>query len=229
MVVLVVKVKELPASERSWEKLWQLGPRALALRDLLAIILRVSRWDRPHPTDRPLAGHPGLVDLAAASVEDLCQIEGIGPAKAAQLKAACELARRLARASCGERPAIRGPSDAARLVMEEMRHLDREHFRVLLLNTKRRVIAIRDVSVGGLDSSLVHPRELFKECIRRSSAAVILVHNHPSGDPQPSQDDIRVTRRLCEAGKLLGIEVLDHIIIGDNKFVSLKEMGFLES
>ncbi|NLN16451.1 MAG: DNA repair protein RadC [Firmicutes bacterium] len=228
---LVVKVKELPASERPREKLWQLGPRALALRDLLAIILRVgSRRDSALTlADRLLAKYPGLVDLAAASVEDLCQIEGIGPAKAAQLKAACELARRLARASCGERPAIRGPSDAARLVMEEMRHLDREHFRVLLLNTKRRVIAIRDVSVGGLDSSLVHPRELFKECIRRSSAAVILVHNHPSGDPQPSQDDIRVTRRLCEAGKLLGIEVLDHIIIGDNKFVSLKEMGFLES
>jgi DNA repair protein RadC len=227
----MVRVKDLPREERPREKLLRVGVENLSLRDLLAIVLRMGTQEDSALTlaDRLLATYGNLAELARASVEELCAHKGIGLAKAAQIKAACELGRRLVGTSYGERPYIRCPRDAAQLVMEEMRHLDREHFRALLLNTKHRVIATRNISVGGLNSSLVHPRELFKECIRASCAAVILVHNHPSGDPQPSQDDIRVTKRLREAGRLLGIEVLDHIIIGDNSFRSLKELGVLES
>lgn len=121
---------------------------------------------------------------------------------------------------------IRTPQDVADLLMEELRYLDREVMRLLILDTKNQVIATPTVSVGILDASMVHPREIFKDCIRRSAASVIIVHNHPSGDPTPSANDIEVTRRLRRAGEILGIDVLDHIIIGDNRFVSLKQEGF---
>jgi DNA repair protein RadC len=122
---------------------------------------------------------------------------------------------------------IRSPEDAAGLVMEEMRHLDREHFRAILMNTKNQVITVDNVSVGTLNSSTVHPRELFRNAIKRSAAALILLHNHPSGDPAPSREDIDITGRLVQAGKIVGIEVLDHVIIGDNKFTSLKAEGLI--
>lgn len=204
------------------------GAQALSNAELLAILLRTGN---PQETalevaQRLLSQPGGLRYLAEASLEELKGQKGIGLAKAAQIKAAIELGRRLA-AFRPERPVIKGPADAAHLLMDEMRYLDREHFRTISLNTKNRVLAIDNVAVGSLNSSYVHPREVFKGPVRRSAAAVILVHNHPSGDPAPSLEDIQVTRRLVEAGKVLGIEVLDHLILGDGSFVSMKEKGLL--
>lgn len=166
----------------------------------------------------------GLRYLVTCALDDLRRVPGVGLAKAVQIKAAVELGRRIATASAA-RVAVRSPRDVSGLVMEEMRYLDREQFRIVLLDSKNQVLGLKVVSVGSLSSSIVHPREVFKEAITRSSAAVILVHNHPSGDPTPSQEDIEVTRRLADAGRLLGIEVLDHIVVGDNRYVSFKEKG----
>ena len=168
-----------------------------------------------------------LRSLMQSSVEELSTVKGIGPAKGAQVKAALEIGRRVSATSAGVRLSIRNPEDAAGMVMEEMRYLDREHFYALILNTKNQVMAREKISIGTLNSSAVHPRELFKAAIRRSAAAIILVHNHPSGDPAPSGEDREVTAKLVEAGKIMGIQVLDHIIIGDNIFVSFKAEGLL--
>jgi DNA repair protein RadC len=170
----------------------------------------------------------GLVYLTQVSTEELSNWKGIGPAKAAQLKAAVEIARRLSRQKMGPKPAVHSPADAAGLLMAEMSFLDREHFKVINLNTKNQVIMIDDVSIGSLNASLVHPREVFKLPIRRNAASLIFAHNHPSGDTQPSKEDLALTRRLCEAGEILGLEILDHLIIGQNSFLSMKEHGYLE-
>ncbi|HHW42616.1 MAG TPA: DNA repair protein RadC [Desulfotomaculum sp.] len=180
----------------------------------------------PDETINALIGK-GIRELAGMSVQELAGLPGMGRLKATRLAAAFEIARRLAASLPEELPVIRSPEDAAGVVMKEMRYLDREHFFALLLNTKNRVIARELISIGTLNSSTVHPRELFKSAIRRSAAAVILVHNHPSGDPEPSRQDQDVTRRLQEAGQIVGIEVLDHIIIGDGKFVSFKARGLI--
>ena len=141
--------------------------------------------------------------------------------------AALELGRRLVINSVEERPRIRSAADVAALSLPRMRDLPREEFVAFLLDTRHRVIETKTISIGHLNASLVHPRELFREGVRRSAAAMILAHNHPSGDPEPSADDVRLTRRLQEAGKLLGITVLDHVIIGDNRYVSMRERGFM--
>ena len=177
--------------------------------------------------ERMLTETGGLTGLAKLTVHELGQIHGLGMAKACQVKAALELGRRSVSADPLTRPVVNSPQDVAYLVMEEMRYLDREHFRVVALDTKNHVLGISAISVGSLNSSLVHPRECFKEAIRRNSNAIILLHNHPSGDPSPSQEDIEVTKRLAEGGGILGIEVLDHVIIGDNRYISLKERGVL--
>ncbi|ACV62287.1 DNA repair protein RadC [Desulfofarcimen acetoxidans DSM 771] len=167
-------------------------------------------------------GIRGLMDV---SVEQLAEVKGVGNSKALALKAAVEIGQRIAKTKAMECPSVKTPDDAVNYVMEEMRYMDREHFKALLLNTKNRVISLEAISVGTLNSSNVHPRELFKVAIKRSAAAIILIHNHPSGDPTPSREDIDVTERLGEAGKIVGIDVLDHIVIGDGKFVSLKAKG----
>lgn len=159
--------------------------------------------------------------LPRATVRELASITG-SRRKALHLAVALELGRRLAGRPASEKQTITTPQDAARLVMENMRHLDREEFRVILLDTKNHVIQVETVAVGSLNSSGVKPREVFKNAIRNSAAAVILIHNHPSGDPTPSREDVALTKRLAQAGELLGIEVLDHIIVGDGKYVSLK-------
>lgn len=222
-------MKELPEDIRPRERLLKEGSEALSEAELLAIILRTGTREKTalELASLVMARFTSLKRLQDASVEELRQIKGVGLAKSTQIKSALELARRLAQFTDWPRPVIKSPDDAAGMVMEEMRHLDREHFRALLLNTKNQVIGTDKVSVGTLNSSAVHPRELFRNAIKRSAASVILVHNHPSGDPTPSKEDIDITARLKEAGKIVGIEVLDHIIIGDNKFTSLKARGLI--
>jgi len=169
----------------------------------------------------------GLRELKEMTVEEFMNLKGIGREKALRLAASFELARRLARLIPDTKTVITSPENAAALVMEEMRHLDREHFYALFLNTKNHLLAREVISIGTLNSSAIHPRELFKTAIRRSAAAVILVHNHPSGDPTPSRQDIEATNRLVEAGNIVGIEVIDHLVIGDNKFTSFKTKGLI--
>lgn len=230
-------IKEMNAEDRPRERLAKYGPETLSNAELLAIIIRTGTKDETAVdlanqllSGKGLAapgGSGGLPGLAAAKTEELCQMRGIGPAKAVQIKAALELGRRLSGTAADRRTAIGTPAQASSLMMDEMRFLDREHFRIIILNTKNQVMGVELVSVGSLNSTVVHPREVFKTPLKRSAAAIILVHNHPSGDPTPSQEDIDLTRRLVEAGKVLGIGVLDHIIIGDNRYVSLKERGLV--
>jgi DNA repair protein RadC len=169
----------------------------------------------------------GLRLLKEASIEELTKIKGIGEAKAIQLLAAVELGRRIHSFNNQDRYVIRSPEDGANYCMEEMRFLTQEHFVCLYLNTKNQVLHKRTIFIGSLNASIVHPREVFKEAFRRSAASIICLHNHPSGDPSPSREDIEVTKRLVECGKIIGIEVLDHLIIGEHKYVSLKEKGYL--
>jgi DNA repair protein RadC len=232
-----LRIQDLGESDRPRERLVRLGAQALSNAELVAILMRtgtrgLSALDVAHrvlslgregllPAEEP---EPGLRHLVTLTLEQLERVPGVGLAKAVQLKAAVELGRRVA-TSQSARTSVRSPRDVSTLVMEEMRFLDREQFRIVLLDAKNHVLGVRVVSVGSLSSSIVHPREIFKEAIARSSAAIILVHNHPSGDPTPSREDVEVTRRLVEAGRLLGIEVLDHVVVGDNKYVSFKEKG----
>ncbi|AGL00962.1 RadC family protein [Desulfoscipio gibsoniae] len=199
-----------------------LGDRKISLASVLVSVL----GNVPNETLEYLLGQ-GIRTLAGMTIEEYMNLPGIGRDKAIRLAAAFELARRLARFVPGDRPCIKSPENAAALVMEEMRHLDREHFCALLLNTKNQVLAKETISIGTLNSSPIHPRELFKAAIRRSAAGVILVHCHPSGDSTPSRQDIEVTKRLVEAGEIVGIQVLDHLVIGDNKFVSFKARGLM--
>ncbi|GGE18556.1 UPF0758 protein YsxA [Marinithermofilum abyssi] len=220
-------IRDVPEEERPRERLTQLGAEHLSNAELIAILLRTGTASESVMglASRLLSQTGGLKGLTHAGLEDLVKIRGVGPAKAVQVLAGMELGRRIARAIPEERKAIRSPLDAAEWVMEEMRYLTQEHFVCLFLNTKNRVIDKQCIYVGGLNSSVVHPREIFREAIRRSSAGIICVHNHPSGDPTPSREDIRVTQRLYEAGRIVGVELLDHIIVGDDCFVSLKEKG----
>jgi DNA repair protein RadC len=216
-------MRELPVGERPREKLLAVGAAALSDAELVAILLRTGcRQATALELARALLQDGGIRVLAEATVHDLAQASGMGMAKACALKAAAEIGRRLS-SSRAERATIQCPGDVSGILMEEMRYLDREHFRVVMLNTKNQVLGVEPVAVGSLNSAIIHPREIFKWPVRRSAAAVILVHNHPSGDPTPSRDDVEVTYRLVEAGRLLGIEVLDHVIIGDNCFQSLRE------
>ncbi|GAB4523475.1 MAG: DNA repair protein RadC [Anaerolineales bacterium] len=227
MTQMTYRITDLQESERPRERLVAQGAQALSDAELLAVLLRtgVPGENAVQVGQRLLHDFGGLPGLHRASFQEVCHEKGIGLAKAAQIKAAIELGRRLVAVNPEEQPAISSPADAARLVQYEMSALEQEELRVLLLNTRNCVLAIHQVYRGSLNSSQVRVGELFREAIRRNAAAVIVVHNHPSGDPTPSPDDVTVTRAIREAGKLLDIPLLDHIVIGHNRYVSLKERG----
>jgi DNA repair protein RadC len=220
-------IHDMPTGERPRERLLHYGPEALSTAELLAILLRTgSRGENVLDlATRLLVEFEGLVGLVRASLSELSALKGVGPAKAAQLKAGLELGRRLLIAAPHERPQITSPADAANLLLLEMAHLEQEHLRLLLLDTKNRVLASPVVYKGNVNTSVIRIAELFRQAIRHNSTAMILAHNHPSGDPTPSPEDVRVTRQIVEAGQLLDIEILDHLIIGGGRYISLKERG----
>jgi DNA repair protein RadC len=220
-------IKELPTGERPRERLQHYGPAALSNAELLAIILRVGVKGENviSLAIRLLVDYGGLGGLSRASFGELCDFHGLGPAKASQLKAALELGRRLLVEAPEDRPQVRTPADAANLLMLEMGMLAQEQMRVLLLDTKNRLLAAPTIYQGSLDTAVIRVAELFREAVKRNCAAIIAVHNHPSGDPSPSPEDVEITKRIVQAGKLLGVEVLDHLVIGRNRYVSLKERG----
>jgi DNA repair protein RadC len=225
-----IRIKELPASEQPRERLRDYGPHALSDAEILAILLRtgVTGINVVELARKLLIEHGGWTGLQRLSFEEITKIHGLGEAKAAQIKAALEIGRRLLLAQPEQRPQIASPADVANLLMVEMSHLEQEHLRVVLLNTKNHVLKIPTIYIGSISSSAVRIGEVFKEALKQNAAHLIIVHNHPSGDPTPSPEDIAVTRQLVEAGRLLDVEVLDHLVIGQGRWVSLRErrLGF---
>lgn len=223
-----LKINEIPSSERLREKLLCYGGNYLSNEELLAIILRTGNKDSNvvELSYRIIHSVGGLRGLFKASAKELMEVKGVKEAKATQILAMCELYRRF-KASEISQVKITKPSDVADLVLDELRMLQQEVLIVVTLDTKNKVISKKEVFKGGLNSSLIHPREIFKEAVKESAASIIICHNHPSGDPTPSNDDINITIRLKECGKMMGIELLDHLIIGDNRFISLKEKDVL--
>ncbi|MBP2649618.1 MAG: repair protein RadC [Firmicutes bacterium] len=224
-----VMIKDLPANERPREKMWSNGPESMSNSELIAILLRTGtkKDSAVRLAEQLLVKHGGLVGLGGLSPREISRIKGIGLAKAGAISAAVEIGKRMGKQAGAERFIISSPQSVADLLMPRLRYENKEKFVVVLLSTKHHVLATPTISVGTLNASLVHARELFREAINYSAAAVILAHNHPSGDPAPSREDIALTKKMLEAGKLLDISVVDHVIIGDGKYVSLKEQGIL--
>jgi DNA repair protein RadC len=223
-------IKEMPINERPREKLIAYGPESLSNAELIAVIIRTGQGNS---TAIDLANKVigmdkrGIVHLADASIEDLKQISGIGECKAAQIIAALELAKRIKKVNPYENIRISEPYQIARILIDEMKFLTKEHFNIVLLDTKNQIISIENISIGSLNSSIVHPREVFKVAIKKSSNSIILVHNHPSGDVTPSDEDIKITKRLIGSGEIIGIKVIDHIIIGNENYLSMKEKNYI--
>lgn len=221
------RIADMHEGERPRERLLGYGPSALSTAELLAILLRVGIQgeNAVMMAQRLLTTFGGLIGLARTSAQELGAIKGLGEAKACQLLAALELGKRLAAASPEDRPLINSPADAANLVLLEMSLLDHEQLRVMVLDSKNRVQGIQTVYKGAVNSSQVRVAEVFREAIRHNHPALVVIHNHPSGDPTPSRNDIRITQDIVSAGDLLGIQVMDHLIIGQQTFVSMKERG----
>ena len=222
MPALPVAIRELPINQRPITRLLNMGTQALADTELLAILIQADTLDTAAQLLHAFGGWHGL---ARATPAELQRHLGVGPARTAQIKVALEIARRHLLTPAAPGFQIRAPTDAAELLMLEMSHLDQEHFRTILLTTKNRVQQIVTVYIGTLDTAQVRVCEVFKAAVRHNSASIILAHNHPSGAPEASPEDLRITRDLVAAGQLLGIEVLDHLIIGQGRFVSMRERG----
>lgn len=222
-------MKEVPEKDRPREKLIRKGSSALTDDELVAILLRTGTMDL-NALDLAqyiLRSSGGISGLMKYSYEDLSKIHGVKDAKACQLLAGIELGRRVFSVEARERFSISSPKSIAQLMMAEMRYLKREKFVVLLLDTKNHLISQEEISIGGISYSLVDPRSVFEAGLRKGANAIILVHNHPSGNPEASEEDKLLTKRLAEVGELLSLKILDHIIIGDNEYYSFKEHSLL--
>jgi DNA repair protein RadC len=225
-----MRIQELCREERPREKLVVFGPESLSTAELLAILIRTGTSKKSAlDLAQEILAKEGrdIYWLSQAMWEEVLEIQGIGMAKGCQILAAIELGKRIASRPKEPRRKITDPDSVAQLFMEELRNLQKENFRILNLNCKGEVISKEQVAVGTLTSALVHPREVFHSAIRKSAQSIILVHNHPSGSTAPSEEDIEITARLSEAGEILGIEVLDHIIIGDGSYFSFKKQNML--
>ncbi|MBP2032989.1 DNA repair protein RadC [Clostridium algifaecis] len=224
-----LKIKDLPENERPRERLFRYGSEALSNVELLAILLGSGTKNENiiSLSSKIIRDNGGLNGVFNSSLEDFTKINGIGKAKASKLLAMIELSKRFKSFKDGDNYKISSPKDAAFLVMEEMKLLKQEQLKVIMLNTKNIVINVKKVFVGSLNSSIVHPREVFNDAIKKSSASIIICHNHPSGDPTPSDEDIKVTIRIKECGEILGIQLIDHLIIGNGIYISLKEKGIV--
>lgn len=219
----------LSPDDRPREKLWRLGPRSLGDNELLALVLGTGTGRRGalDVANAALSACGGVHGLVRATVDEMARVPGIGPARAAQVSAAVELGRRTLTEPVERRVLIQSPADAARLLMPRYAGRGSELFGLLLLDTKHRVLRTTVVAIGTLNRTIVEPRDVFREALLGSAAAVVLFHTHPSGDPQPSDDDDHLTRRLAAAGVLMGIDVIDHLVLGDVSYWSFKEMGRL--
>lgn len=226
-----MSIKSLPENERPVGKTLNMGINTLSNAELLALVIKTGYGDKSaiglaEYILEEISG--GLIGLLSAKPEELMGIRGIGESKACALVAIGELARRMAGKPPSERYRIESACDAANYFMEDLRYEKREHFKLLLMDVKGHVIGTEEISVGGLSSTSVHPREVFSPAIKKNAATIILVHNHPSGDPSPSREDIDITNRLKEVGELVGIKVLDHVVIGDGRYVSLAGEGYIK-
>lgn len=224
-----LKFKDLPDSEKPREKLVNFGSEPLSDAELLAILLRTGNKNKTVlELAQEMIKNYGLQGLAQMEVEELkSEISGIGLAKAAEIRAVFEIAARVQNKSVNSKKTISGPGDVADIMINKLQHLKQEHFFTILLTTKNTIISYEEISRGGLNIASIFPREVFNKALKKGAAKMILVHNHPSGDPTPSSEDINLTNRLMEAGKLTGVRVLDHIIIGEGEYISLKEQGLI--
>ncbi|MER2127061.1 DNA repair protein RadC [Solibacillus sp. FSL H8-0523] len=223
-----LKIHDVHEADRPRERFLRQGAKSLSNQELIAILLGTGTKQESVLTvaNRVLLTFEKLHNLKFATLEEMTEIKGIGEAKAVLLLASIELGRRLASKEDEQRYTIRSPEDAANFLMQDMTSLQQEHFVCLFLNVKNQILHKKTIFVGSLNASIVHPREIFREAVKRSAASIICAHNHPSGVPTPSPEDIDVTTRLYEAGKIVGVDLLDHVIIGDHQFISMKEKGY---
>jgi DNA repair protein RadC len=222
-------VRDLPRQERPRERLQNFGPEALSAQELLALVIGrgIPKKSVMNIAQELLAKFGNVKAIGQATIEELSQIKGIGLAKAAQIKASFELGRREELEPELKNFDIKDPESVVKAIRASIKDKAKEHFKLILLNPRNKIIGISTISIGTLNASLVHPREVFKDAIMHTAASVVLAHNHPSGDPEPSEDDLKITKKLVESGKILGIEVLDHIIIAKNGFKSLANEGLI--
>lgn len=222
-------IKDLPEDERPRERLERKGPKVLSNIELLAILIRTGSKQKSaiNLAEEIVRKFPNLYTLRNITIDELMTIKGIGKAKAIQILAAIELGSRTSQYVLERGMQIRSPSDCAEFITEEVKTLEQEHFIGIYLDTKNRILAKKTLFIGSLNRSLVHPREVFKEALKHGCASIILVHNHPSNDVTPSPQDISITKRLIEIGELIGIEILDHLIVGANNYLSMREAKYI--
>jgi DNA repair protein RadC len=222
-------VRDLPRPERPRERLQRFGPEALSAQELLALVIGrgIPKKSVMSIAQELLVRFGNVRAISQATIEELSQIKGIGLAKAAQIKACFELGKREELEPELKNFDIKNPESVVKAIRASIKDKAKEHFKLILLNPRNKIIGISTISIGTLNASLVHPREVFKDAIMHNAASVVLAHNHPSGDPEPSEDDIKITKKLVESGKILSIDVIDHIVVGKNSFLSFKERGLI--